>query len=828
MKLTKKILVAVLTVALIASCFMFSTFAEDTSESPFHADGITKIDDILEYYICEDYLADAFEDGIHITEDEDGRWIYEQDADYSTSSTAYYKDFVVGITEDPNNAANHVLKSELPFNKANGYTMQDANKNVLTDKIFLTMKLYFEEDCNEGFEFSVKVGYKANGKTLSNWGNLFKISFKDNTISYTPWRTTSFDSSLSALQNSASENVTPKTNTWYSLTLSFNADDDVYYLELVEEGGEAYKVEFEIPTADGVWGFLYEAKYPTISTIKKCATEANPTSSSKYKDNEAQHNYNVEHYADFEEGDARRACYEGDCRAAEFATYYIDEFEIYEGSYTRKPSQIEEITRQTLIDLEAIYLSADSTRETKFLVAEVLGKLYNGVVDANGDYISRPIDDSLKSVLLNAEKYMNETFANEIILRAEGIDAADDYYSRLAYVTNEFEYYNGLLCANDLLTGKPGISTEIEAAVVAAREKYAAEKAVLDEIKAHSEGFITAVNSYVADNKEYDYIVEIYNEVEKDEYKKRDSEYIGMAEATEIYDAIVFKYDRMVKDIKAFVDAVSRMETYKDSAFGALYAGYVDANKSYTKYHVDAVINPDVDNSTYAPLAEAVDAYEALASTVVAKSDECNTYNDIVKKASIASYYPSLCEILLDADAALEVFAEELDYRMDYPGIADSKALHETLTASLDTIVAASNEYIAAVNAIANATTLAEKQTAIAAANELKAAGDNLGVEGVKEANLILTAAEAEVNIAIGNSQSLITVVNKLADASTLSERKALILEAEKYVPGVTEGYAGVNAALAALNAAKVDFEADVAAFNQALANAAEYVVTLS
>ena len=128
---------------------------------------------------------------------------------------------------------------------------------------------------------------------ISIFYSLFKISFKDNTISYTPWRTTSFDSSLSALQNSASENVTPKTNTWYSLTLSFNADDDVYYLELVEEGGEAYKVEFEIPTADGVWGFLYEAKYPTISTIKKCATEANPSSSSKYKDNKAQHDYNI-------------------------------------------------------------------------------------------------------------------------------------------------------------------------------------------------------------------------------------------------------------------------------------------------------------------------------------------------------------------------------------------------------------------------------------------------------------------------------------------------------------------------------------------------------
>ena len=54
MKLTKKILVAVLAIACLASCFLFSSFADDQvaePTNPFRAIGISKIDDILEYYM---------------------------------------------------------------------------------------------------------------------------------------------------------------------------------------------------------------------------------------------------------------------------------------------------------------------------------------------------------------------------------------------------------------------------------------------------------------------------------------------------------------------------------------------------------------------------------------------------------------------------------------------------------------------------------------------------------------------------------------------------------------------------------------------------------
>ncbi len=855
MKLTKKILVAVLTLALLASCLMLSTFADDGATGSdvfeFNADGITKIDDLLEYYTCEDYLADAFEevDGegnhVHITSGD--KWDYSQDDDY-TGTQEYYDDLTVGIVDDPSGVDNSVLKSELPYNKKNGYAMKTTSE-VLTDKIFLTMDLYFEDDCNAGLEFSIKVNYKSNGTIRNNAANLFKFSFRNTSalddgskpekvIAYTPWGGAMFGSKFTAVTGSDGVAIAPKTGVWYSLTLSFNAEDDVYYFELVEEGGETYKVQFNIPSAEGALGFLYEAKFaPSAGDTKMCGVYNESTGKITNKNDAEAHASNIENYDTFEEGDVRRNCKDGLCRASIGATYYIDNLEIYEGTYTRNPARKDDITEITLVDLENVYLNPVATREDRFLVAEVFGKLYNGVLDENGEYIVNPISDDIKGTVPNAQTYMNQTFANEIILRAEDIGTTSDYYDRLAYLVDEFEYYNGLLCSNDELASQRenGITEAIEADVIAARNKYVAEIVTLNEIKTHSESFLEAIATYDPDNRNYDDIVAIYTEVTKPDYAKRAIEYAGVAEAEEIYKAIVTKHDTMVKDVATFITAVDKMVEFAPTKFGELYAGYVDAHASYTKYHTDAVINPDVDNSSLAELEAAVTTYEELAPEVVTKRDECNYYNNCVTKADIASYYPSLCELLIEADEALAVIVDqstddfdELAYRMDYPGIADSKRTHEALTASLTTIVEASNAYIEAVEAIANATTLAGKQTAIAAANALKADGDNLGVEGVKEANLILTAAEAEVNIAIGNSKTLISIVSKIAEATSLSERKALIREAEKYADGATAEYEGVSAAIVALESAKADFEADVTALNQALANATEYVVTIS
>ena len=815
MKLTKKILVAVLAVVLLATGVIFSSFAtdgSDTVESPFHAQGINRIEDILEYYICDDYLALDYEDG------DMGADYLTPDKDH-TGNNAYYRDIEEIIAEDPTDPTNLVFQSTLPYSKGDSYEIKDANKEVWTDKVFLTMDVCFDESCQDNLSrFQIKVYYAVDGKVKASAGNLLNLSFTNDNVEYGQWTATGFGSTTAEL-----ENFVPQTGVWYSITVSFNAADDVCYFEIAERDGETYRVQYEIPGATGIWGFLYETKFSNTKyyQCKKVGT----------KTAEQVHNENVENYeALLAAGDPASACGAGTCRAGIYARYFVDNFEIYEGSTIRFPAQIEDITETTLLDIEQLYLGGTLTREDKFLAAQVMDKLYNGF-EHEGEQVPA-ISDASKAVVPNAYKYINETYAYEIIERAKEIGTAANYYGRVDYLENQFIFYNGLL--PEIVEGLDGIDTVTAEALNAAREVYATEVATLAEIKKHSDDFIAVMDAYEIDNKSYDYIVAIYEEGLKDIYAKRDADYEGIAAAETVFDGIVAKYERMEEDKDVFIEAVTLLETdaptVTDASFAAAYAAYLIAYDGYNQYDLEGVtrINPDLDYTTHALLNEKVLSYEALAPEIEVRRDKCNAFNTIVEEASNASYLPSLKAILANVDAKYEALQDEYDYLCDYAGIVESYALYQTLSGSVAVIEQASAAYVSAVEAIATAEGLAAKKTAIAAANALKAAGNNLGVEGVKEANLALTAAEAEVNILEGNSRALIGYVEALEDATTLGERKALINSALAVVEGASEDYEGVTEAIAALDAAKAAFEADVAAMNAALESAMKNAINVA
>ena len=93
-------------------------------------------------------------------------------------------------------------------------------------------------------------------------------------------------------------------------------------------------------------------------------------------------------------------------------------------------------------------------------------------------------------------------------------------------------------------------------------------------------------------------------------------------------------------------------------------------------------------------------------------------------------------------------------------------------------------------------------------------------MEGVVEANIALTAAEAEINFLEGNSTTLISLVEQIKAATTLSEKRELIQLANAAAENAEDTYTGVSAAKADLATAIAAFEADVAAANAALDSA--------
>lgn len=750
MKLAKKILVAMLALALLTSAFIFNVTATDS----FNAPGVNDIEDILEYYTLEDYLADNYNDGTWTTE------LVETDDDYKQSAIDKYGYQLIDISAatDPKNAENGVLSVKLPFNKKSGYRMAAANKTEgLTDKLFLTFKIYFEESVTDNLFYELKVGtVNDEGKATNSEFTILKFNFSskegDPGFYYSTWNanTKSFGSDLTAV-----ENVVPETGKWYDVVISVNAEEDIYSFSVSDLDGNSIvsSGELSLAGAEKVWGFYSYGYY------------RNP---------------------------------KGDKTAA--AQYYLDDMEIYEGSFVRYPSLKDDVTTTHLQDLDALYNAATTEYATKYRIAQVLDYLYN---EAEGF--------SVGAVMPNAQKYINETYAQAYADAAGNINTESGYYDRLAYL-DTLKFYDEKLPDAASLTGSAGITAELEAAVVAARAAYAAEIAAVDTIKAQSDAFITLMGAYDDANTTYEYITEYYAEASDAKYASRDASYEGIVAVEEIYAGLKFKAERMIADVDTFMAAVDKMEAA--TTFGPLFAAYLEANAGYTKYGTDAVINPDLDNATKEGLAEDIASYESKVDEILATAFICDEFNRIINEATISSYYTSLVGELAEAAT---VRAQFDDYEMDYPGIAESVAIYEALNAAVTATTNAVDAYIAAVNAIATKTTFADKKAAITAALALKADGDVLGVDGVVEANIALTNAEAEINILEGNSTTLISLVKQIKEAETLAEKRALIHLANASAANAEDTYTGVTQAKADLAAAIAAFEADVATANGAL-----------
>lgn len=744
MKLAKKILVAVLALALLASAFLFSATAEDT----FNAPGMNSAKDILEYYTLDDYVADNYNNGTWTTE------LVKADAG------------TLAADKDPTNAENGVLGMTLSFNKKASYVMEApaANRAAgLTDQLFLTFKIYFDESFKDNAYYELQVGtVNENGVVSNSQFTILQFNFspsanKNNPIGfyYNAWNpaTQSFSTTLTQVQDAALE-----TGKWYDVVISANAAKDVYYFNVSDLEGNvvAASGDLSFAGAEAIWGFTCYGRCfkmpPNMQAKAKC---------------------------------------------------YIDDMEIYEGSFVRYPSLKDEVTTTHLQDLDALYNAPTTDYETKYDIVTVLDYLYN---EAAGFTVG--------SVVPNAQKYINETYAQAFKNAVDKIDTTSGYYNRLAYL-DTLAFYDAKLPDAASLNGSVGITADLEAAIVAGRAAFAQERATLETIKAQSDAFIALMSGYDAANKDYTYVTALFTEATDSKYASRDITYEGVEAAEAIFADIKFKAERMVADVNAFVTAVDKMEAA--TTFGPLFLAYVEANASYTKYGTDAVINPDLDNSTKENLGTKIAFYESKVDEILATAFICDEFNRIIKEATISSYYTTLVGELEEAAVVRAQFGE---YEMDYPGIAESVATYEAFVAAVAETKSAVEAYINAVNAIATKTTFADKKAAITAAIALKAEGDVLGMEGVVEANIALTAAEAEINFLEGNSTTLISLVEQIKAATTLSEKRELIQLANAAAENAEDTYTGVSAAKADLATAIAAFEADVAAANAALDSA--------
>lgn len=235
------------------------------------------------------------------------------------------------------------------------------------------------------------------------------------------------------------------------------------------------------------------------------------------------------------------------------------------------------------------------------------------------------------------------------------------------------------------------------------------------------------------------------------------------------------------------------------------------ANSGTVHESLDPATYPDVAGVS---LESCIEKYLRIKAFIDPRAYEADEFISLVNSAATAAAYRNTLALLNEAALYLDTDVDNKSIETEYPGVPAAIATYNALREKLAANVAAADAYKTAVNAINIEASYTELKASVEAALALKEAGAVVGIDGVKEANVKFLEAEAKVKALEGNSSTLKAAVNALKNAETLAERRELIFIANKAAAGAEDSISGVTAARAELEAAIAQFNADVAAAN--------------
>ena len=430
MKITKRILAVLLLAALLVSCMLLSVSAED----PFSAAGIDDIEDIMEYYDLEDYLADNYEN--------DG-W-----------STDLYVGSASSLVPDPRNAANTVLKVA---DKNNKYSTSSV-----TDVLVVSFNIYYEAEMNGEYRVDLKF-LDANAVESLTYTTMFSVNAGKGAFQYSLWNPV-LNNGEGTFVLTDFAGLTPEAATWYNVVIFFNPAENSYNFKISSDNGESWVASESYSLGNAEKVSCFELK--------------------SYAKNR---------------GDK--------------VSLYLDNVEAYAGSFERNPAEKNAITAETLIDLEALYLTDGVTPETKVRIAQVIDQIVNV-----HSYVPAPETAELEKVnaiIAKAAEYINLAFAEEVVARASAIDTTIGYSARVEYV-EESEYFSTAIPADEELATAAGLSAnpELVAAVIEARAAFASELLECETVAEQTKSFVALMKTYNAESKDYDgYLKNFYESV---------------------------------------------------------------------------------------------------------------------------------------------------------------------------------------------------------------------------------------------------------------------------------------------------------------------------
>jgi len=810
MKFFNKILVSIVVLALCVSALALSVTAADADN----------LEDILEYHVNADYLADNFES-------------YAVDSTYTLADNDYFTLTTAGTKTVVANGENNQALQIVNNSGIIKYTgdLGESKSLVLSFRVYTedgnykpaVAKFYeYNEETEKWAKANpvngcnLEIFLKCIDTVAANSGEevMFNMMCHPEEVSVPALNSSgkpvsgamdpngagpetyafyykTYDETTKTFTNTKLEGLIPQLQTWYSINAVFDFEKGVYEIQITPDGGQT------VSTGSVSLGSLVGVT-------------------------------DVEFRIDDKRSSINR----------QGTVTQFDDLFIYQGSFLRDPSLKDAKTSEALLNLKSAFESAE-TIEAKVRVADILKTIADtGYVlpDTVENY-----DTSGAFYEAAKNEYIYKTYAEAFTTYVAAIDAESGYYNRKDYIATveRFADMFKLEEKDSWTTVCPGITPEDVEVLSAARIAYDTELATIARVRLDSNAFCELVASYDPNNKDYIYIKEQYEAIahctERDpsfryakenglseKWAAQNGVYVTLAEAEEIFLGLKEKKETIDATAVLFFESVALMkdEPVPMQNFGALYDAYVAA----ASYYNNGEFHPGLDNSTYEGLDEAIELFLVREVYVLDRVKHSEDFIYYVQTADTSNFYITKVYNYQLAARYIDNNTDEYTVEDEYAGVLAAREMFVKVGNDIATAEQNARDYLAAVSVVrqTEGKTFAQRKADVVAALALKEAGAVEGIEGVKEANIALYEAETYITSREGYSSTLITAVNALKDATDLAERRSLIYVANGCLENAEDSIAGVVEAKAALTTYITQYNNDVNAANAAFTQATE------
>ena len=429
------------------------------------------------------------------------------------------------------------------------------------------------------------------------------------------------------------------------------------------------------------------------------------------------------------------------------------EITAFGGKHDRDPSTVQSVIEDTIVEMYAAFGAEDITMAEQEAICEIATKI--------SDYGFTTEDAEAATALAELSKGIVPFYNDKLVYCLDTYSTIANFADRRALVDASLAYVGAL--ENIDLTGHE-LADEISV-------NTAGVKALDDELNISEQETIAFINAakVIGEVDLYDYptVQNYYNQLS---VYTPDPTYEGAYDYYELYLDIATSYNNITAKSQKFINAIN-IANDTELNFNARAEAFIEAKGAY------------YDNTTFPGITEAIAIYNDIYSYMTTEIDKADSFIKNVNSADFADYVTAKQEFLNEA-------AKYADCQIEYKGVAEAQLLMVEVQKYIDEQIKNAKAYVDAVSALDYLRGDA-LLAGIKKAQDLQAAGNVLGVDGVAEANIKLNQLVSSMELEDKYRDHFISLVNSIdsvTDPKALFELLVDAKEAESFADPRAEG----------------------------------------